>query len=88
MRLRAQERMTVQIAGLGLTVGFAKREELRTEISAKFTPERLEADLAAARLEPVELFTDPDTLFGVALARPLAARRLRGARARGFAVAA
>jgi L-histidine N-alpha-methyltransferase len=88
MRLRAQQRMTVHVAALGLTVGFAKREELRTEISAKFTPERLEADLAAARLEPVELFTDPDALFGLALARPLAAPRARAAGGRGIAVAA
>jgi len=49
MRLRAQRRMTVRVAELGLTVEFGKREELRTEISAKFTPRRLEADLAAAR---------------------------------------
>jgi L-histidine N-alpha-methyltransferase len=88
MRLRAQQRMTVHVAGLGLTVGFAKREELRTEISAKFTPGRLEADLAAARLEPIELFTDSDTLFGLMLARPPAAARFRAARNRGLAVAA
>jgi L-histidine Nalpha-methyltransferase len=81
MRLRAQARMTVRVAELGLTVDFAKREELRTEISAKFTPRRLEADLAAARLEPVELFTDPERLFGLVLARPLAVPRFdrRGA---------
>jgi L-histidine N-alpha-methyltransferase len=88
MRLRAQQRMTVQLDGLGLTVAFAKREELRTEISAKFTSARLEADLAAARLEPIELFTDADALFGLALARPLAAPRFRAPRDRGFAVAA
>jgi L-histidine Nalpha-methyltransferase len=88
MRLRAQQRMTVHVAGLGLTVAFAKREELRTEISAKFTPDRLEADLAAARLEPVELFTDADTLFGLTLARPLPAPRFRAARHRGLAFAA
>ena len=60
-----------------LTVEFAAREELRTEISAKFTPERLTADLSAARLEPVELFTDPDGCSasrpGALLARPTAA---------------
>jgi L-histidine Nalpha-methyltransferase len=73
MRLRAQTRMTVEIAELGLTVEFAEHEELRTEISAKFTPRRLAADLGAARLEAVELFTDPDRLFGLVLARPAAA---------------
>ena len=35
---------------LGLDVHFANREELRTEISAKFTRARLEADLRAAGL--------------------------------------
>jgi L-histidine N-alpha-methyltransferase len=88
MRLRAQQGMTVHVSGLGLTIGFAKREELRTEISAKFTPGRLEADLAAARLEPIELFTDSETLFGLMLARPLAASRFCATRSRGFAVAA
>jgi L-histidine Nalpha-methyltransferase len=88
MRLRAQERMTVHIAALGLTVGFAKREELRTEISAKFTARRLEADLAAAGLAPIELFSDSETLFGLLLARPLAAPRFGATRAAGLAVAA
>ncbi|MGH2761962.1 MAG: L-histidine N(alpha)-methyltransferase [Thermoleophilaceae bacterium] len=77
MRLRAQRHMTVQVAALGLTVEFAKREELRTEISAKFTPRRLAADLAAARLEPIRLFTEPDSLFGLSLARPLAEHSFR-----------
>ena len=38
------------IGALGLEVDFAHREELRTEISAKFTSERIAADLAAAGL--------------------------------------
>jgi L-histidine Nalpha-methyltransferase len=88
MRLRAQSRMTVQVADLGLTVEFGKREELRTEISAKFTPRRLAADLAAARLESIELFTDPDSLFGLTLARPLAVRPFRRRRPGALAVPA
>jgi L-histidine N-alpha-methyltransferase len=88
MRLRAQQRMKVQVADLGLTVEFAKREELRTEISAKFTPRRLAAELAAARLESIELFTDPDALFGLTLARPVASARMRAPHERAFAVAA
>ncbi len=43
--------MTVTIAALDLRVEFAPREELRTEISAKFTPQRLAGDLAAAGLK-------------------------------------
>jgi len=67
MRLRAQRRMDVHVARLGLTVAFAPREELRTEISAKFTRERLRGDLAAAGLELREVLTDPDELFALSL---------------------
>jgi L-histidine N-alpha-methyltransferase len=69
MRLLATEPQQVHVAGLDLDVEFAGREELRTEISAKFTAERLRGDLAAAGLELVELYTDPDKLFAVSLAR-------------------
>jgi L-histidine Nalpha-methyltransferase len=69
MRLRATHRHTVRIAALDLDVPFAAREELRTEISAKFTPLRLEGDLAAAGLELVAFLTDPDELFALSLAR-------------------
>jgi L-histidine Nalpha-methyltransferase len=67
MRLRATRRMDVRVAALGLDLAFAAREEMRTEISAKFTPERLRADLAAAGLRPVEVMTDPDGLFALSL---------------------
>ena len=50
MRLRALRPQVVHVAKLGLDVHFANREELRTEISAKFTRARLEADLRAAGL--------------------------------------
>jgi len=69
MRLRATEQQHVRVEALGLDVEFAPREELRTEISAKFTPERLRNDLSAAGLELVELYTDPDELFAVSLSR-------------------
>jgi len=69
MRLRATEPQHVRVAALDLEVDFAAREELRTEISAKFTPERLRGDLEAAGLELVEMLTDPDELFAVSLAR-------------------
>jgi L-histidine N-alpha-methyltransferase len=67
MRLRAQRRMDVRIGALDLDIAFAAREEMRTEISAKFTPERLRGDLAAAGLRPVEVMTDPDGLFALSL---------------------
>jgi L-histidine N-alpha-methyltransferase len=67
MRLRAQRRMDVHVGKLGLDVAFAPREEIRTEISAKFTVKRLGADLHAAGLELVEVLTDPDELFALSL---------------------
>jgi L-histidine Nalpha-methyltransferase len=69
MRLRATTPQHVRVEALDLEVDFAAREEMRTEISAKFTAERLRGDLAAAGMELVELFTDPDELFAVSLAR-------------------
>jgi len=70
MRLRARSRQTVRVDALDLTVRFGRGEELRTEISAKFTAERLEADLRAAGLELSGWFSDPDDLFAVTLSRP------------------
>ncbi len=70
MRLRARRRQTVEFPDLDLTVHFAQREELRTEISAKFTPTRVQGDLAAAGLELVDWLTDDDELFALSLARP------------------
>jgi L-histidine N-alpha-methyltransferase len=69
LRLRATEQQHVRIEALDLDVEFAAREELRTEISAKFTPQRLRSDLAASGLHLVELYTDPDDLFAVSLSR-------------------
>jgi L-histidine N-alpha-methyltransferase len=70
MRLRARRPMTVNVADLDLQVEFAVGEELRTEISAKFTRARLEADYAAAGLELRGWYTDPEELFAVTLAAP------------------
>jgi len=69
MRLRARREHTTLVRELDLPVHFEEGEEMRTEISAKFTSERIEGDLAAAGLELVRLFTDPDGLFALTLAR-------------------
>jgi L-histidine N-alpha-methyltransferase len=69
MRLRARREHTTLVRELDLPVHFEAGEELRTEISAKFTPERVRADLAAAGLEPVSWLTDPDGLFALTLSR-------------------
>jgi L-histidine N-alpha-methyltransferase len=68
MRLRARSPQTVEIADLGLSVEFDAGEELRTEISAKFTRDRLESDFRAAGLQLEHWFTDPDGLFALSLA--------------------
>jgi L-histidine Nalpha-methyltransferase len=70
MRLRATRPCTVLIGDLGLRVDFAAGEELRTEISAKFTRERLEGDLAAAGMRLVSWLTDEDELFALSLSQP------------------
>jgi L-histidine N-alpha-methyltransferase len=70
MRLRARRAHTTLVRELDLPVHFQAGEELRTEISAKFTPERVEGDLSAAGLELVRWLTDPDGLFALSLSRP------------------
>ncbi|MGC1212313.1 MAG: L-histidine N(alpha)-methyltransferase [Micromonospora sp.] len=67
MRLRAQHPMRVHV--LDLDIEFAAGEELRTEISAKFRPEGIAAELKAAGFLSHAFWTDPDGLFGVTLAR-------------------
>jgi L-histidine Nalpha-methyltransferase len=67
MRLRAQRRMDVHVRQLGLDVAFAPREELRTEISAKFTDDRVRGDLAAAGLVLRKVLTDPEERFALTL---------------------
>jgi L-histidine Nalpha-methyltransferase len=70
MRLRANGAQEVRIVGADLEVTFADGEEIRTEISAKFTREAVERELAAADLRLDEFFTDGSKLFGLAFARP------------------
>jgi len=67
MRLRSTVDQVVHVPGVDLVVGFAAGEELRTEISAKFRPEGVEAELAAAGLRVVRWMTDPRGDFGLSL---------------------
>jgi L-histidine Nalpha-methyltransferase len=48
MRLRSTCAQSITVGGLGMTVPFGQGEELLTEISAKFTPEGVAAELARA----------------------------------------
>jgi L-histidine N-alpha-methyltransferase len=69
MRLRARREHTTLVRDLDLPVHFDAGEEIRTEISAKFTPARLDGDLSAAGLELVRWLTDRDELFALTLSR-------------------
>lgn len=70
MRLRSSRAQTVRVAGLELEVAFEAGEDLLTEISAKFTPELVEEELAAAGLEVQRQWSDADGDFMLTLARP------------------
>src|SRR5919204_2306815 len=68
MRLRARRSQTIRIEGLGLEVAFADGEEMRTEISAKFRREKVEAELVAAGFGLTHWWTDAAGDFALALA--------------------
>ncbi len=70
MRLRSKREQTVSVKALELSVHFEEGEEMRTEISAKFTRRRIEDDLASAGLALTQWLTDPDELFALTLSRP------------------
>ncbi|MFL5868380.1 MAG: L-histidine N(alpha)-methyltransferase [Thermoleophilaceae bacterium] len=70
MRLRANGAQRVNIDGADLEVEFADGEEIRTEISAKFTREAVGRELADAGLRLDDFFTDEGGLFGLAFASP------------------
>jgi L-histidine N-alpha-methyltransferase len=68
IRLRSRDEQTVRLEGLDLTVRFRAGEEMRTEISAKFTRERLEAVYREAGLEMRGWFTDSAGDYALSLA--------------------
>ncbi len=72
MRLRASRAMHVKINAIPLAIDFASGEELRTEVSAKFTPQRLEEDLDAAGLKLEKTWTDSEGRFALSLSSPTA----------------
>lgn len=69
MRVKARRAMTVRVPALDLVVEFAEGEEMRTEISTKFTRETIAAELDAVQFDAVHWVTDPAGRFGVTLAR-------------------
>jgi L-histidine N-alpha-methyltransferase len=70
MRLRALRPCSVLVGALGLRVEVAAGEEIRTEISAKFTRARVEEDFAAAGLRLAGWHTDAQQRFALSLATP------------------
>ena len=69
MWLDSEVEQEVPIPALGENVPFAAAEGVRTEISAKFTRRSAGEMFAEAGLELVELYADPDDLFGLAFGR-------------------
>ena len=70
MLLRSTRAQRVELPGLPLQVDFSAGELLRTEVSAKFRPEQVKAELAAAGLTQVGFWTDRWGDFGLTLAVP------------------
>jgi L-histidine N-alpha-methyltransferase len=70
MRLRSSRDQQVQIPGASIDVTFDLGEEVRTEISTKFTEGQIRSELADAGLKLEEFFTDPDRQFALSLASP------------------
>lgn len=69
MRLRARRATSGRLAAIDLPVEFAAGEEMRTEVSAKFTRSLIEPELAEAGLSVERWWTDDAEDFGVLLAR-------------------
>jgi L-histidine Nalpha-methyltransferase len=70
MRLLATEAMTVKLPEIDLVVDFAAGEQMRTEISTKFTSDGVAADLARAGLAVASTWFDPAGDYLLTLARP------------------
>jgi L-histidine Nalpha-methyltransferase len=68
MWLKSVPAQRVHLGALGLTVDFAAGEEMLTEVSCKFRPEGVAAELAAAGLRRTLWWTDPAGDFGLSLA--------------------
>ena len=70
MRLRARRACAVHVEALGLRIELDAGEEIRTEISCKFTPERVADDYAASGLMLDGWHTDDEGRYALSLAAP------------------
>jgi L-histidine N-alpha-methyltransferase len=71
MWLDSRVEQRVPVAALGLEVPFEEGEGVRTEISTKFTPESVAEAFEEAGLRLLDLYTDEEDLFGLALGEPV-----------------
>lgn len=69
MRLRVDSPHSVRVDGLDLDVDFSEGEEIRVEISTKFRPELLRAELAEADFQVEQVWTDAADDFSLVLAQ-------------------
>lgn len=68
MWLRTYRSQRVRVGALELSVDFAAGEEMLTEVSCKFRPEKVSAELAAVGLRRTRWWTDGAGDFGLSLA--------------------
>ncbi|OBG57298.1 MULTISPECIES: L-histidine N(alpha)-methyltransferase [unclassified Mycobacterium] len=68
MWLRAGHAQRVRVDALDLTVDFAAGEEMLTEVSCKFRPDGVSAELTGVGLRPTRWWTDAAGDFGLSLA--------------------
>jgi len=75
MRLRATHEMRVDLGRAGGSLELAAGDEIRTEISCKYTRDSFAARVAGTGLELADWRTDELDLFALALLRPSGPRR-------------
>jgi L-histidine N-alpha-methyltransferase len=69
MRLRSRRDQRVTIPEIGMVLDVSRGEEIRTEISCKYTREAVERLLSASGLRMVEWIPDAEARFALSLAR-------------------
>jgi L-histidine N-alpha-methyltransferase len=69
MRLRARDDQRVRVPGAGLELALRRGQEIRTELSCKYTRSTFEARLVDTSLRLETWMNDPDSLFALALLR-------------------
>ncbi|HLF70390.1 MAG TPA: L-histidine N(alpha)-methyltransferase [Actinomycetota bacterium] len=67
MRLRSRQQQEVRIAAIDLELNLSSGEEIRTEISCKFTIEQVEGELQRSGLMPLEWWLDDNGRFALGL---------------------